>query len=524
MYGTLLSRGTNMMKSTRLMVSQKDIHEFKGDLLVFCALKRENTPPWCDDEMLSMVTYAHKLGDFSGKAEETLLFYPEQNSLTPGLSARRVLVLGLGADKEVADEAAAREALRRAGGIIAQTAEKIKAGSVMVRLPGQTFCPVEDMGECLAEGIVLGDYRFNRYKKEKPDERSYLGIQDVKFFSDQAVEALKKGVKRGAMAARAACWARDMANEPGNGWTPSDFAAQAGALAEKFPFKLSVLNRVDMEQLGMGGILAVNQGSTEPPKMVILEYRPSGKRDTLLLVGKGITFDSGGVCLKPSKGMEEMKYDMCGGAAVLAAMEAVGREKPKIGVVAIIPATDNMAGGGAVKPGDIIRHYDGTTSEIVNTDAEGRMILADALAYGIKTFEPTCVVDIATLTGAAIVGLGHHYSCVLSNNDVLVHRLESAGKRCGEPVWRLPLDEEYRKQIESKVADIKNAGGRDAGTITAAAYLEHFVGETPWAHLDIAGTAWDFTKKTYIPKGPSGIGVRTFIDLIRNWEKGALKA
>ncbi len=504
------------------MVSQKDIHEFKGDLLVFCALKRDNTPPLCDDEILSMVTYTHELGDFSGKAEETLLFYPEQSTSTPKFSAKRVLILGLGSGKEVADATEAREAFRRAGGVIAQIAEKIKAGAIMVRLPGLPTCPIEEMGECMAEGIVLGDYRFTRYKKEKPEERSYQGIQEVKFFSDQASEALKQGVKKGAMAARAACWARNMANEPGNGWTASDFAAQAGRLAEKFPFKLSILNRVDMEQLGMGGILAVNQGSTEPPKMVILEYRPSGKSETILLVGKGITFDSGGVCLKQSKGMEDMKYDMCGGAAVLAAMEVVGREKPKVGVVAIIPATDNMAGGGAVKPGDIVRHYNGTTSEIVNTDAEGRMILADALAYGIKTFSPTCVVDIATLTGAAIMGLGHHYSCVLSNNDALVHRLEAAGKRSGEPMWRLPLAEAYRKQIESKVADIKNTGGRSAGTITAAAYLECFVGETPWAHLDIAGTAWDFTKKTYIPKGPSGTGVRTFIDLIRNWEKGAL--
>jgi len=209
---------------------------------------------------------------------------------------------------------------------------------------------------------------------------------------------------------------------------------------------------------------------------------------------------------------------------VLAAMEAVGREKPKLGVVAIIPTTDNMAGGGAVKPGDIIRHYDGTSSEIVNTDAEGRMILADALAYGIDTFKPTCVLDIATLTGAAIMGLGHHYSCVLSNNDALVQRLEDAGKRTGEPMWRLPLGKEYSKQIESKVADIKNIGGKSAGTITAAAYLEHFVEKTPWAHLDIAGTAWNFTEKSYIPKGPSGMGVRTFIDLIRNWEKGAVGA
>ena len=213
---------------------------------------------------------------------------------------------------------------------------------------------------------------------------------------------------------------------------------------------------------------------------------------------------------------------MCGGAAVLATMQAVGEEKPSVGVVAIIPATDNMSGSSAVRPGDIIRHFNGVTSEIVNTDAEGRMILADALAYGIKTFTPDCVVDIATLTGAVVVGLGHHYSGLMSNNDELTDRLICAGKDAGEPLWRLPLTKEYKKQIESKVADIKNVGGRWGGTITASAYLSNFVDKTPWAHLDIAGTAWDFTEKSYIPKGPSGIGVRTFLNLIRDWKKGGL--
>ena len=221
--------------------------------------------------------------------------------------------------------------------------------------------------------------------------------------------------------------------------------------------------------------------------------------------------------------MEEMKYDMCGGAAVLALIQAVGEEQPDLNVVAIVPATDNMSGSSAVRPGDIIQHFNDVTSEIVNTDAEGRMILGDALSYGIKTFSPDGVIDIATLTGAVIIGLGHHHSGLISNNDALSDCLINAGKQAGEPIWRLPLTKDYIKQIESKVADIKNVGGRPAGSITAAAYLSKFVGDTPWAHLDIAGTAWDYTKKSYIPKGPSGICVRTFITLIRNWKKGALK-
>jgi leucyl aminopeptidase len=310
-----------------------------------------------------------------------------------------------------------------------------------------------------------------------------------------------------------------MANEPGNGWTPKQFADYAADLAKTHGLTCTSLEKKDMEKLGMGGILAVNQGSSTPPCMVTLEYNPGKKSDTLLLVGKCITFDSGGISIKPASGMEEMKYDMCGGAAVLAAMAAVAEEKPGIRVVAIVPATDNMSGSRAIHPGDIICHYNGVTSEIVNTDAEGRMILADALAWGIKTYAPDCVVDIATLTGAVIIGLGHHYTGLVSNSDALSERLVAAGKDAGEPVWRLPLNKDYEKQIESKVADIKNVGGKPGGTITAAAYLSKFVDKTPWAHLDIAGTAWDFTEKSYIPKGPSGIGVRTFISLIRSWKK-----
>jgi len=214
-----------------------------------------------------------------------------------------------------------------------------------------------------------------------------------------------------------------------------------------------------------------------------------------------------------------MKYDMCGGAAVLSAMQAIALEKPNVKVVAIVPSSENLSGSMAIKPGDLISHYNGITSEVVNTDAEGRLILADALAYGIDKYKPDCVVDLATLTGAVIISLGHHRTGLMSNDDRLADTLSRSGDFVGEPLWRLPLGEEYSKQIESEVADIKNVGGREGGSITAAAYLEKFVGDTPWAHLDIAGTAWGFTKKSYIPKGPSGIGVRTLLEFIRTWRK-----
>ena len=252
--------------------------------------------------------------------------------------------------------------------------------------------------------------------------------------------------------------------------------------------------------------------------MVILEYRTGKKVPTLLLVGKGLTFDSGGISIKPSLGMHEMKYDMCGGAAVLSCLEAVAVERPQaLDIVAIVPATDNMPGPGALKPGDIVSQYNGKTVEIISTDAEGRLILADALAYGIKKFKPEMVVDLATLTGAVIVGLGHHLSGMMANNDELAAKLDRAGKESGEPVWRLPLNKDYTKQLDSKVADLKNVGDQGAGTITAGAFLQEFVGDTPWVHLDIAGTAWNFTEKSYVPKGPSGVGVRLLLELIRNW-------
>lgn len=269
----------------------------------------------------------------------------------------------------------------------------------------------------------------------------------------------------------------------------------------------------------MGGILAVNKGSVDPAKLVVLEYKPKKYSQTIMLVGKGLTFDSGGVSLKPAAGMQDMKHDMCGGAAVLGVMKVVAREKPAVRVVGLVPTTDNMMSGSATKPGDIITHYNGITSEVINTDAEGRLILADALAYGNEKYQPDCIVDLATLTGAVIICLGHNRTGLLSNNDKLSELITQAAAKAGEPVWRLPIDEEHIKQIDSRVADIKNTGGREAGTITAAAYLQKFVGDTPWVHLDIAGTAWNFSKKNYVPEGPSGIGVRTLTEFIRDWKK-----
>jgi leucyl aminopeptidase len=507
------------MEFTQFTVAAEDFRKFNGDILIYCLIQSDEGFWECDKAIGNSLQKTYKLGDFSGKSGEQLIFYPENKGRGSEIQAKRIAIFGIGKIVKKTTSTDIREMLRKVGGGIAKLAENVKASQIMIRLPVLEKIDAAQVAECITEGVGLGDYRFLKYKKPDPEEKTYMGLREVVLSSDTNETLVYKGMRMGENAAKATCLARDMANEPANKWTPGNFASLAHVLAAKYAMKCRILEKKDMERLGMGGILAVNQGSSEPPKMVILEYRPKGKKHTLLLVGKGLTFDSGGISLKPAAGMEDMKYDMCGGAAVLAFMQAVGEEKPDMHIIAIIPATDNMSGSSAVKPGDVIHHYGGITSEIVNTDAEGRMILADALAYGIKIFKPDCVIDLATLTGAVIIGLGHHRTGLLSNNDRLVERLVDAGERCGEPLWRLPLGKDYTKQIESKVADIKNAGGKAGGTITAAAYLEKFVGETIWAHLDIAGTAWDFTEKPYIPKGPTGIGVRTLLELIRDWKE-----
>lgn len=507
------------MKKTQFMIEPELPAAFDGDLLVYCREQAEKSFNKFGKSLGRFLRNAATLGDFSGKSNEVLMYYPNQDASLEKIRAKRVAFCGIGKISKETSSIEIREMLRSCGGEVARVAEKVKAARIMLVLPVVKAIDAMQTAECLCEGIALGDYRFARYKTKKGEEKVYEGLTQVIISANKTqATAFAKGVSLGENAGKAACLARDMANEPANEWTAKKFGDVATSIAKQYRMTCRVLEKKDMKRLGMGGILAVNQGSSEPPKLAIIEYRSLKASQTLLLVGKGITFDSGGISLKPAAGMEHMKFDMCGGAAVLACMQAVGEEQPELNIIAMVPASDNVMGSSSVKPGDVIRHYGGITSEIVNTDAEGRMVLADALAYGIKKYKPDFVVDIATLTGAAIIGLGHHCTGLLGNDDRLIDRLIEAGKSSGEPLWRLPLNKDYAKQIDSKIADIKNAGGRDGGTITAAAYLEKFVGKTAWAHLDIAGTAWDFTEKTYIPKGPSGIGVRTLLELIRSWQ------
>ena len=496
--------------------------EWTGDLLAY--LVEENMPHLPENAGPALnraLQQGWTTGDFQGKKEQTLWVYPSLLTAEgePSVHAKRALFVGLG--KQDDNIHVRREQLRLAGGAIAKQLAAIKAKEVLIVLPREFLLDAGEITECLTEGLLLGAYRFEQYKTAKKDEDTPPRLESLWLHDGGlAAGAVQQGMERGRAVAEAICAARDMAHRPGNGWTPSDFADYGKKIGKQFGLKCKVIDKSAMEKLGMGGLLGVSQGSAQPPKLVMLEHRTGRRNPTVLLVGKGLTFDSGGICVKPPAGMEDMKYDMCGGAAVIAAMRAIAEVGiDRVNVVGLVPATENLAGPASLKPGDIIRHYGGTTAEIINTDAEGRLILADALAWGIETFKPEAVIDLATLTGAAIIGLGHHYSALLSNNDPLVAQLIEAGARAAEPLWRLPLGPEYRKQLDSKVADIKNAGSnRSAGTITAACYLQEFVGDTPWAHLDIAGTAWDFTEKSYIPKGPSGIGVRTLVHLLAAWQ------
>ncbi|UCD55961.1 MAG: leucyl aminopeptidase, partial [Candidatus Hydrogenedentota bacterium] len=300
--------------------------------------------------------------------------------------------------------------------------------------------------------------------------------------------------------------------------TPTALANRAKALSRKHGFRCTVLTPDRIKQLRMGAFLAVAQGSHQPPRLIVVEHKGGGTSKPLVLVGKAITFDSGGISLKPWEGMEEMKDDMSGGAAVLGAVCGAAMLKLPINLVGIIPSTENLPGGGAYKPGDVLRSMSGITIEVVSTDAEGRLILADALAYAAR-YKPATIIDLATLTGACVIALGHVNSGLMGNDEKLIGKMEAASRLTSEKVWRLPLDEDYAKQIKSDIADVKNVGGRPAGTITAAMFLKKFVKDIPWAHLDIAGTAWSKEARPYCPKGATGVGVRLLTQLARDWKK-----
>ena len=434
-------------------------------------------------------------GEIKGKLNEITIIH----SLGK-LPATWVVIVGLGEQQKLS-----RDKVR---GAMAETCRFLRQKGVddvatVAQGVGVAGISPESAAQAVTEGALLGVYSFRRHMTKEAEHGEIKQLTIVG--GDGAnLSSLEWGGDKGRVLAEATNLARDMVNEPANYMTPSHMAEMAAKLAENYGLELSVLEREQMQELGMGGLLGVAQGSRQPPKFIVLHYRGSASSEIdMALVGKGITFDSGGISIKPSEGMAEMKGDMAGGAAVMTAIGALAQLKPKVNVVAIIPATENLPSENALKPGDVLTAMNGKTIEIISTDAEGRLILADALGYAQKLGAKS-VVDVATLTGACRVALGDICSGAFGNNQELVDRVIAAGAEAGELIWQMPMYDEYKEQIKSDVADIKNVGGRYGGAITAAQFLAEFTGDTPWVHLDIAGTSMTDKEKNYLLKGLPG--------------------
>jgi leucyl aminopeptidase len=439
-------------------------------------------------------------GDFSGKPDETALLYPRKG-------ARRVMLVGLAKTPEIT-----RGAVRRSAAIAARKAIEVGAGTMAYHLAPETHGGVtyQDLGQVVVEGTAQGAWNFTDFKSDEEN----LRVTELEIIVTREHRAeVEAGRKLGAAIAIGQKLARNLQALPANVCTPAYLSDIARALGKAYGYRVSVLGRAQIERAGLRSLLAVAQGSRQEPCFITLEHRGGGRSAPVCFVGKGVTFDSGGISLKPALNMEEMKYDMSGAAAVLGLFEVLGHLQPRLNVVGLIPATENLPSSTALKPGDIVRSHFGKTVEVVNTDAEGRLILSDALSYA-RRFKPACVIDSATLTGAIVVGLGAHAAGLMGNDDALLEEVRWAGDLAGERCWPLPLWHEYRDQLKSDVADIKNTGGRPAGSITAGWFLREFVDGFPWAHIDVAGTAYTDSVRPDLAKGPTGIGVRLFTQFV----------
>jgi leucyl aminopeptidase len=391
--------------------------------------------------------------------------------------------------------------------------KNVKTIGIIPRADGDN----EKIAQTVVVGAIMGLFEPDKYRTKDKEKREIDAVTVVAEGADE--KALGRGAERGRIIGESINFTRDLANEPGAYMTPTIMAERAKQVAKEFGLSVDILDQRQMEKLGMGSLLGVARGSDEPPKLIILKYEPSRSRaskgELLALVGKGITFDSGGISLKPGENMELMKYDMTGAATVIGTMRAIAQLKPSVPVLGVAPCSENLPSGKATKPGDVLKAMTGKTIEVINTDAEGRLVLADAIAYA-KKLGATKIIDMATLTGAVSIALGDVHTAILGTDQELIDQFIAAGKEVGERFWQLPLDDEYTKQIRSDIADIKNVGGKKAGTITAAAFLKEFAEDTPWAHLDIAGTAWADPATPYRSKGPTGVAVRTLIEFIES--------
>jgi leucyl aminopeptidase len=438
---------------------------------------------------------------FHGRFGETFILPTFGRAAAPSL-----LIVGLGKRAEVT-----ADRVRRAAGKIAVRASRYtRVASTLPQALRGTYGV-----QAFVEGILLGAYRFDRYKARPKDDGERPRWRTVLVLATGRTDAraTRDAVRRAEILTEAAGWARDLVNTPALDATPNFLAQEARKMAREVGLTCKVLTKTELQRGGFGGILGVGRGSENQPRLIELRYSGGGSAAPIALSGKGITFDSGGLSIKDAKGMEWMKSDMAGAATMLAAMRAIARLKPKVNVIAAIPSAENLPGGSAIRPGDVLHHRGGKTSEVLNTDAEGRLVLADALAY-LSEKKPRLIVDAATLTGACMVALGDEIWGVMGNDRDVIRQLLEAGEEAGEPGWELPLWQGYRKQIDSNVADVKNIGERYGGAITAALFLKEFVGDVPWAHMDIAGTAFSEKPGDYWPKGATGNPVRAVVGFV----------
>ena len=491
----------------RIQVKVGKVGQGRDGVQVFAALEGDTRPERVlpayaarDRGLIQLLAGA----GFRGARNETA-FLPRGN--------RWVLVVGLGNARDLSLEAA-----RQFAGTAARTVRTRGHRSFALPvLSDRALGAPAAVAQALTEGALLGLYRYDKLR-EVPKHERRKRIDAITLLIERAgeVAAVKHAIEKGEVIAEAVSLTRDLITGPSNIVTPTYLANQARAIAKQHRLKCQVIPFLQLKRLGFGGIVGVAQGSAHPAQFIVLDYRPARAKVTFALCGKGITFDTGGISIKPSAKMEQMKYDMSGAAAVLGTVQAAAALKLPYRIVGIIAATENMPSGTAQKPGDVLKTLSGKTVEVINTDAEGRLVLSDCLHYA-KRYKPDCVVDLATLTGACVVALGSEAIGLFSKDERLVARLNQAGKSTHERVWRLPLWDEYAPLIKSDIADIKNAGNREAGATTAAKFLEEFAEGLPWAHLDIAGTAWTEHEKPYVPKGAVGVGVRLLVELMERW-------
>jgi leucyl aminopeptidase len=494
----------------RLTTASGDFKNVRSDSLVrFCkkqSFREDPTLREIDRVLGGTVRRIFESGEFAGELNETAVLHAPR-----GAAANRIVLAGLGEKGKITSDS-----YRQAAGTLSVLpAVKNSESVTFVFSDGETARDAS----ATVEGLILA--RFKTDELKTADKKKNDRLKSVSFIAQTALQAtrIKKAVSDGLIITDGVVLARRLAAQPANLLTPEKFAAEARSLARKFKLRINVLNERRIKAEKMGALLAVAQGSSKPPRFVVLEHR-AGKSGAgpIVLVGKGITFDSGGISLKPVLDMHKMKGDMQAGAVVLATMVTAARLKLPGRVIGLIPLAENMPSSKALKPGDVVRSRKGKTVEIISTDAEGRLILADALDYADK-FKPQAVIDMATLTGGALYVLGHAGVPVMGNDKRLINAIRAAAEATVEKVWELPLWEDYREQLESPVADLKNSGGKPANTITAAIFLEHFIGDWPWAHIDIAAVDDELKGRPYIPKGPSGIGLRLLVELLANWKK-----